>query len=160
MPLKMSLKPGERIIVNGAVLENGGGEAHLVFLNDAAFMREKDILAEVDALTPASRIYFALQCLYIFPARRDHYSTILAELITAYLDAAPSAQPIIEQVEAQVAQGEFYHALKTVRTLIAHEKERLDNVSSSIESLSDAAPGGESGSNARVGTDPGGKAAG
>lgn len=30
MPLKMTLKPGERIIVNGAVLENGGGEAHLV----------------------------------------------------------------------------------------------------------------------------------
>ncbi len=160
MPLKMTLKPGERIIVNGAVLENGGGEAHLVFLNDAAFMREKDILAEVDALTPASRIYFALQCLYIFPARREHYGSLLAELMADYLAAAPSALEIIERVQRQVAQGEFYHALKTVRALIAHEKERLDNVSAPIESLSDTAPGGESSPDARVGTYPGSEAAG
>ncbi|GFZ76848.1 hypothetical protein GCM10011497_00530 [Elstera cyanobacteriorum] len=160
MPLKMTLKPGERIIVNGAVLENGGGEAHLVFLNDAAFMREKDILAEVDALTPASRIYFALQCLYIFPARRDHYGDLLTELMADYLAAAPSAVDIIERVKQQVSQGEFYHALKTVRALIAHEKERLDNVSAPIESLSDAPPRGESGSNPGVGVDPSGKAAG
>lgn len=156
MPLKMTLKPGERIIVNGAVLENGGGEAHLVFLNDAAFMREKDILSEVDALTPASRIYFALQCLYIFPARREHYGAILSELMADYHNAAPSALPIIDQVRAQVAQGEFYHALKTVRALIAHEKERLSNVGSSIESLSDAAVGRESGTNAGVGANSSG----
>lgn len=158
MPLKMSLKPGERIIVNGAVLENGGGEAHLVFLNDAAFMREKDILTEVDALTPASRIYFALQCLYIFPTRREHYNTILAELMASYMEAAPSAEPLLRRVEEQVLQGEYYHALKTVRALISHEKERLDNVSSSIESLSNAAAGGESGSDTSMGHDTGSEA--
>lgn len=100
-------------------------------MNDAAFMREKDILSEVDALTPASRIYFALQCLYIFPARREHYGAILAELMAEYLAVAWSAlETIIERIQQQVGQGEFYHALKTVRALIAHEKERLDNVSS------------------------------
>lgn len=158
MPLKMTLKPGERIIVNGAVLENGGGEAHLVFLNDAAFMREKDILSEVDALTPASRIYFALQCLYIFPARRDHYNVVLAELMTDYLTAAPSALDIIERVRQQVGEGEYYQALKTVRALIAHEKERLDNVSSSDENLSDATSVWKPGSDASVGLATGSKA--
>lgn len=151
----MTLKPGERIIVNGAVLENGGGEAHLVFLNDAAFMREKDILSEVDALTPASRIYFALQCLYIFPSRRDHYNAVLAELMADYLAAAPSAKEIIERAQQHVSQGEFYHALKTVRGLIAHEKERLDNVSSSDESLSGATPIGKPGPDSGVGLDSG-----
>lgn len=154
MPLKMTLKPGERIVVNGAVLENGGGEAHLVFLNDAAFMREKDILSEVDALTPASRIYFALQCLYIFPARREHYGIILEELIQAYLEAAPSAHPILETVKDQVVRGEFYNALKNVRALIAHEKERLDDVSSSIEGVSDASPRGEPSPDTGVGAYP------
>jgi flagellar protein FlbT len=158
MPLKMTLKPGERIIVNGAVLENGGGEAHLVFLNDAAFMREKDILAEVDALTPASRIYFALQCLYIFPTRRDHYNILLSELMEDYLEAAPSAQEIVERIQMQVSQGEFYHALKTVRALIAHEKERLDNVSTPIESLSDATTCGEPGSDTGLGASSSGQA--
>lgn len=156
MPLKMTLKPGERIIVNGAVLENGGHEAHLVFLNDAAFMREKDILSESDALTPASRVYFALQCLYIFPQRRDHYITVLGELLADYLTAAPSALMIIERVEAQVARGEFYQALKTVRELIAHERERLNYVVATVENLSGSTSGGESRANAGVGIDSSG----
>lgn len=158
MPLKMTLKPGERIIVNGAVLENAGSEAHLLFLNEAVFMRERDILAETDSLTPASRIYFTLQCLYVFPERREYYSVILSELMADYLEAAPSALPIIERVQKQVERGEFYYALKSLRALIAHEKERLDNVSSSIESVSDSASGGESSSNHGLGSPSGGKA--
>lgn len=143
MPLKMTLKPGERIIVNGAVLENGGHEAHLVFLNDAAFMREKDIISETDALTPASRVYFALQCVYIFPQRRDHYLTLLSSLLDDYLRAAPSSLGLVDKIRELVVRAEFYQALKSVRELIAHEKERLDNVSAAIESLSNSTAGGE-----------------
>ena len=160
MPLKMTLKPGERIIVNGAVLDNGGHEAHLVFLNDAAFMREKDILSEVDALTPASRVYFALQCVYIFPERRDHYNSLLAELLADYLAAAPSSLELIERIQKLVEQGEYYQALKTVRALIAHERERLEHVSATVESLSHPAPGGEPRPDSGVGSHPSGKAAG
>ena len=158
MPLKMTLKPGERIIVNGAVLENGGHEAHLVFLNDAAFMREKDILTEVDALTPASRIYFSLQCIYIFPELRSHYMGVFSELLAEYLTAAPSALDLIERIQKLVEQGEYYQALKAVRTLIAHEKERLEHVSATIESVSNPAPGGESSPNTGVGIDTSSKA--
>ncbi len=153
MPLKMTLKPGERIIVNGAVLENGGHEAHLVFLNDAAFMREKDILMEVDALTPASRVYFALQCVYIFPERRAHYSAALEDLLADYLRAAPSSAELIDQIRGLVEQGDYYQALKAVRALIAHEKERLDNVNTTIQSVSNAAASGESGADPGVGID-------
>lgn len=158
MPLKMTLKPGERIIVNGAVLENGGHEAHLVFLNDAAFMREKDILMEVDALTPASRIYFALQCVYIFPERRAHYSAALEDLLADYLRAAPSSAELIDQIRGLAGQGDYYHALKVVRSLIAHEKERLEHVNTTIQSLSDAPASGESGTNSGMGADSSGKA--
>ncbi|KJV06764.1 hypothetical protein VZ95_20565 [Elstera litoralis] len=160
MPLKMTLKPGERIIVNGAVLENGGHEAHLVFLNDAAFMREKDILTEVDALTPASRVYFALQCVYIFPERRDHYKAILADLLSDYVQAAPSALELIDRIQKLVEQGEYYQALKAVRLLIAHEKERLEHVSTTTESVSDTAASGQSGANSGMGIDPSGEASG
>ncbi len=154
MPLKMTLKPGERIIVNGAVLENGGHEAHLVFLNDAAFMREKDILSEADASTPAARVYFALQCVYIFSERRDHYSALLAELLADYLAAAPSSLELIERIQKLVEQGDYYQALKTVRALIAHERERLENVSATGESLSHPSPGGEPRADAGLGIDP------
>lgn len=160
MPLKMTLKPGERIIVNGAVLENGGHEAHLVFLNDAAFMREKDILSESDALTPASRVYFALQCVYIFPQRREYYLTLLSDLLDDYLTAAPSSLIIVERIRDLVVKGEFYQALKAVRELIAHEKERLDNVSATIEVLSNSASGREPSANVSVGIDSSGKEAG
>jgi flagellar protein FlbT len=40
MPLKLSLKPGERFVVNGAVLQNGDRRAVLLLQNKASILRE------------------------------------------------------------------------------------------------------------------------
>ena len=44
MPLKLSLKPGEKFVINGAVVANGDKRSTLVVQNQAAILREKDIL--------------------------------------------------------------------------------------------------------------------
>ena len=44
MPLKLSLKPGEKFVLNGAVLANGDKRTSLVIQNKACVLREKDIL--------------------------------------------------------------------------------------------------------------------
>jgi len=69
MPLKIILKNEEKIIINGAVMQNIGGSLKALILNEAVVLREKDIITEEDAKTPASRAYFALQNLYLFPDR-------------------------------------------------------------------------------------------
>ena len=65
MPLKITLKPGERMIVGGAVLRNGKTKAGFVIENKIPVLRERDILSETDAISPCRRIYFVIQLMYI-----------------------------------------------------------------------------------------------
>lgn len=53
MPLKISLKPGEKFVLNGAVIENGDRRSVLVLQNKASVLREKDIMHEEQVTTPA-----------------------------------------------------------------------------------------------------------
>jgi hypothetical protein len=66
MPLKIQLKPKERVIINGAVIEgHDDARTEIVVLNNASVMRQKHILQQDEANTPVKRLYFALQMLYI-----------------------------------------------------------------------------------------------
>src|SRR6202789_4626121 len=67
MPLKLSLKPGEKFVLNGAVLTNGDKRTSLVIQNKAALLRERDIMQPEDADTPARRIYFPIMMMYLEP---------------------------------------------------------------------------------------------
>lgn len=157
MPLKLQLRKGQKIIVNGAVLENAGGHtASLLVKNDAAIMRDTDILTFEDAKTPASRVYYALQCVYLFPAEKDKHLGNLNELLDSYNTAAPSSQPICDGIREQVKEGKYYQALKLAQELIAHEKQVLAYVHGKFsEEVRHPADGGEPARDGSVGADPG-----
>ena len=91
MPLKLDFKHGEKMIVNGAVMENVGSNAQLLVHNKASIMREKEILSNQEAATPASRVYFELQCAYIFRETRDEHLARFNQFLKDYIDACPSA---------------------------------------------------------------------
>src|SRR5665213_2346471 len=65
MPLKLSLKPGEKFVLNGAVLANGDKRTSLVIQNKACVLREKDIMQLKDAKTPARLVYLAIMMMYL-----------------------------------------------------------------------------------------------
>ncbi|MEG1453891.1 flagellar biosynthesis repressor FlbT, partial [Brevundimonas sp.] len=65
MPLKLSLKPGEKFVLNGAVVQNGDRRGVLVLQNKASVLREKDIMQPEDVNTPARRIYFPVMMMYL-----------------------------------------------------------------------------------------------
>ncbi len=44
MALKLTLSPSEKLVVNGAVIQNGDRRASVVVQNKASILREKDIL--------------------------------------------------------------------------------------------------------------------
>jgi flagellar protein FlbT len=67
MPLKLKLAPGEKIVVNGAVMTNGQHGAVLTINNHAAIMRESHILQEEDADSPTKRLYFLVQGMLLAP---------------------------------------------------------------------------------------------
>ena len=76
MPLKLSLKPGEKFVLNGAVLANGDKRTSLVIQNKACVLREKDIMQPKDAKTPARLIYLAIMTGLLFLAYRKMWSKI------------------------------------------------------------------------------------
>ena len=125
MPLRLKLPHGDRIIVNGAVLENGGEATMLVFHNRADIMRRKEIMQESDALSPSRRVYYALQCAYIFEQKRASYLEIFERYLCEYENAAPSAAPIAHQLRESLQTDKIYLALKECRKLIQHESDIL-----------------------------------
>ncbi|MEQ8345319.1 MAG: flagellar biosynthesis repressor FlbT [Sneathiellaceae bacterium] len=159
MPLKINLKPNEKIIINGCVLESVGASANLVVHNEALLMREKDIMTETEAATPARRIYYAIQCAYLFEANRDNYLAQFEELTSQFEQAVPSMKPKAAIVRQSVAEGRFYKALRQAREFIDREQEILDGIHErgiSTDGLFQNPAGGKSASDRGMGADGGG----
>ena len=128
MPLTINLKPRERLIVNGVVLENSGQAAKILVRNTAALLREKDILTEEQATTPARRIYFAVQCQYLFPGKDHLFLPAIYDFLREFATAAPSTASLVHEIHRFVDGGDFYKALRAARSLIEREQEILHGV--------------------------------
>lgn len=127
MPLKLSLKPGERFVLNGAVVENGDRRATLVLQNKASVLREKDIMQEHEADTPAKRIYFPVMMMYLSSSSQDGLYDAFVLRMTEFMNAIKNPEVLNDcvTVSREVMSGEYYKALLRCRKLIAYETERL-----------------------------------
>lgn len=125
MPLIIDLKPGEKLIINGAVIENIGANTKFRVLNDCTLMRQKEILSDADAVTPASRVYYTLQCAYIFPELKEKYLEAFNECLLGYMEACPSARDIGVKIATAMSEGQYYKALKAAKALLEHESSLL-----------------------------------
>ena len=121
MALKITLKPGERMIIGGTVITNGNTKAQLLIETNVPILRQKDIMAERDASTPARRIYFAVQLMYIDEANLATHHQTYWRLVQDFLGAAPSALPHIDLISEQIVNQNYYAALKAARKLIDYE---------------------------------------
>ncbi|MBT3558132.1 MAG: flagellum biosynthesis protein FlbT [Rhodospirillales bacterium] len=122
MPLKLEMKMGDRIIINGAVVEVASPHAKIMVLNQAALLRGKEILSEDQAVTPATRVYFALQSAYLFPDFAEKYLEQFFEYVEQYKIACPSAGDIVEKIKEQVLGGQLYKGLKSAQELVGHQQ--------------------------------------
>ncbi|MBE7217842.1 MAG: flagellar biosynthesis repressor FlbT [Caulobacteraceae bacterium] len=127
MPLKLSLKPGEKFVLNGAVLQNGDRRGVLVLQNKANVLREKDIMQEDEVNSPARRIYFPVMMMYLDPDRATEFFGEFGARLAEFVGAAASPEAMTHCLDAsrQVASGEYYKALMACRRLIEFEDERI-----------------------------------
>ena len=131
MPLKLSLKPGEKFVLNGAVLANGDKRASLIIQNKACILREKDIMQAEEAASPARRIYFPVMMMYLDQAGganafHDEFIERLSEFMGAVRN--PDVLTDCVNISRHVMIKEYYKALMLCRKLIEYEDERLGNV--------------------------------
>ncbi len=127
MPLKLSLKPGEKLVLNGAVLTNGDKRASLIIQNKACLLRERDIMQPEDASTPARRIYLPIMMMYLDSEASEQYYNDFALRMTEFMGAIRNREALASCVEISrdVMSTNYYRALMTCKKLFDFEQERL-----------------------------------
>jgi len=128
MPLKITLKPNERIIVGGAVITNGNTRCDLLIENKVSILRQKDIMSEKDADSPCRKIYFTIQLMYIDEGNLIEHHNTYWKLVQDIVKAAPSMLALIDQISDHILNNKYYQALKLARKLIDYEQEVIDRV--------------------------------
>jgi len=130
MPLKLSLKPGEKFVLNGAVVQNGDRRCSLVLQNKASVLREKDIMQEEDVTSPARHVYFPVMMMYLDEAGADKYYDEFLRRMSEFMSVISNPMILAEcvSVSKSLMAREYYKALMSCRRLIDYEDERLGHV--------------------------------
>jgi flagellar protein FlbT len=125
MTLRISLRNGEPVIVNGAVLRSVG-RTDLMVENNATILRGRDVMKPEEADSPARQLYFACMMAYI-DSDAKHQDALLERLerLMAALES-PEAKAVCIRFAQKVATGQFYPALSDCRWLIGYEADVLD----------------------------------
>lgn len=124
--LRINLKDGERVIVNGAVMR-AHGRLSLDVESDASILRGRDVMVPEEATTPARRLYFAVMLAYVAVEERDANQTRAVDFVGDLVAALsnPTAISKAISVAQKIAAGQYYKALGDCRWLIAYEEEQL-----------------------------------
>ncbi|MCK9908103.1 flagellar biosynthesis repressor FlbT [Microbacteriaceae bacterium K1510] len=126
-PMRISLRAGEQIYVNGAVLRVDR-KVGLDLINEVAFLLESQVMQVGDATTPLRQLYFIVQLMLMSPqdvveakvVYREHRSAIL--LVTENPDVRCGLETVEELVEAK----RYYDALRKIRGLFDVEQSILN----------------------------------
>lgn len=124
MPLRVELKPFERIVIGQSVITNSDTRATFLIDGDTPILREKDILTAETANTPVKRIYLCVQQMYLendIPKYQELYLGFVREM----LEAVPSSREQIEAASNHILNGYLYKALREIRKLMKREEELL-----------------------------------
>lgn len=138
MALKISLKPGEKIIVNGAVICNCERRASLLIQNRTAILREKDLMREEDADTVIKRIYFAVMSSCLDPENSAQYDELFTAHMMELMKTLRNAEllSLCAAISSDVMKRDYYPALvKCKRLLTTEGKEPLITDDEEIHSV-------------------------
>jgi flagellar protein FlbT len=123
MPLRVELKPFERIIIGETVIVNSGIRTSFLIDGEAPILREKDTVTAETANTPVKRLYFCVQMMYL---KNDiaKYKPSYLGFVQDLREAIPGSRDVIEAVNMHISGGALYKALKEIRKLMKLEAER------------------------------------
>ena len=124
--LRISLKSGERIFINGAVLRVDRKVA-IEFLNDVTFLLENHVLQPEGATTPLRQLYFIIQMMLINPEGAAQSMVMFKKSIAMLLATFHNDEILAElkRIDAVVTSGRPFDALKAIRGLYPVEEKIL-----------------------------------
>ncbi|MEM9317767.1 MAG: flagellar biosynthesis repressor FlbT [Pseudomonadota bacterium] len=126
--LVLKLSPKERVLINGAVIENGDRRSRLSIMTPGAnILRLRDAIHPDEVTTPVRRVcYIAQLVLSGDTDLEDAKMQILRgieQLSQVFTDADSRAQ--LGAATDQIVAGNAYQALKALRALLPREERLL-----------------------------------
>tara|TARA_R110002094_G_scaffold16487_21_gene28078 strand:- start:1049 stop:1453 length:405 start_codon:yes stop_codon:yes gene_type:complete len=126
--LVLKLSPKERVLINGAVIENGDRRSRLSIMTpDANILRLRDAIHPEDAKTPVRRLCYAMQLVLSgdTAASDVHHNLLrqIEDLSQVFQDQ--DSRGMLSDASAAVIDGHVYRALKCVRALLPRETRLL-----------------------------------
>lgn len=122
--LVLKLGPKERVLVNGAVIENGDRRTRLSILTpNANILRLRDAIRPEEANTPVRRVCYIAQLVLSGDAEADEGRQQLlrgVEQLSQVLTDDDSRQ-LLEDASEAFLESEFYRGLKRLRSLLPRE---------------------------------------
>jgi flagellar protein FlbT len=126
MGLRLTLKPNERVLVNGCVIRNANRRQTITIENTADVVRESDLLSEAEARSPVKEVYFFIQASLLDSGTRERLVPLiqkkLGKLVPVFHD--DMAAHAFEAAN-YVSQADFYKAMRALKPLMDYEAELL-----------------------------------
>lgn len=126
--LVLKLSPKERVLINGAVIENGDRRSRLSIMTpNANILRLRDAIHPDEVTTPVRRVCYVAQLVLSGDAEFEQAKLQILrgieQLSQVFTDADSRAQ--LAQATDQMVSGNTYQALKALRTLLPREERLL-----------------------------------
>ncbi|PTX57581.1 flagellar protein FlbT [Litoreibacter ponti] len=127
--LVLKLGPRERVLINGAVIENGDKRGRLnIVTPNAKILRLKDALHPDEVKTPVSRVCYILQLMLSGDVAdadaRPQVLRGLEQLSQVFLDH--DSQQKLNDATDCVIEGQTYAAMRILRSLMKREERLLE----------------------------------
>lgn len=126
--LVLKLGPKERVLINGAVIENGDRRSRLAIVTpNAHILRLRDAIHPDEANTPVRRVCYIAQMVLSGDADSEDAQRQLLrgiEQLSQVLTDQDSRSSLTQATEA-ILDGQHYQALKALRSLLPREARLL-----------------------------------
>jgi flagellar protein FlbT len=131
--MKISLKPGERIYINGAVLRVDRKVA-LELVNDVMFLLESQIMQASDATTALRQLYFIVQLMLMNPTDIQDAAALYVQHHDALRAVCENRQMLdgLAAIDGLVGASRYYEALKRIRALFPVEQAILSGTAADV----------------------------
>ena len=125
--LVLKLGPGERVLINGAVIENGDRRSRLAIMTpNAHILRLRDAIHPEEVNTPVRRVCYIAQLVLSGDTKPDDAKMQLLRGIEQLSQVLTDfdSRTLLSQATTSVVENNHYQALKALRGLLPRE-ERL-----------------------------------
>ncbi|UXN58912.1 flagellar biosynthesis repressor FlbT [Phyllobacterium zundukense] len=139
--MKLSLRAGEKVYVNGAVLRVDR-KVSIEFMNDVSFLLESHVIQADQTTTPLRQLYFAAQIMLINPAVKEEANRTFKRMLASLLSTFENRQMLkeLKLIDEMICNERVFDALKSIRLLYALEAQILFGpVEQTISSQTDRA---------------------